>query len=207
LSPTALTSILVGYATSTNGYRILITNTEKVEETSHVDFAESTMPGMPPGPDESIIEAPKLQSSLDATVEPRSITVEEAAETPAIEPAEASIVSAELESNKDPEPSPEIEHLLEVELLPECERKPPQYLKDYVRPSVKRAEFVAEATITARATRIKYKEAAKDPGIRDAMKAELDHLLNSGAVKIVDLRKGGKAIKPTWAHKRKLGPY
>jgi hypothetical protein len=51
-----------------------------------------------------------------------------------------------------------------------------------------------------------YEEAVKDPGLREAMRAELDHLLNSGAVKIVDLPKGSKVIKSTWAHKRKLGP-
>jgi hypothetical protein len=54
LGPIAVVGILVGYATSTNGYRILLTSTEKAEEASHVDFAETILPGMPPNPDESI---------------------------------------------------------------------------------------------------------------------------------------------------------
>jgi hypothetical protein len=93
-SPTAIIGIMVGYATSTNGYRILMTNTGKVEEISHVEFAESIMPGMLPGPDECIIDAPELLSSIDTTVEPTSITIEEPAEMPAVEPAEAPIVSS-----------------------------------------------------------------------------------------------------------------
>jgi hypothetical protein len=137
-SPTAITGILVGCATRTNGYRILITNTGKVDETLHVDFIETILPGMPPNPDKSISEAPELQGSIEATVEPRTIAAEKPADIPANEPAEASIESTELESNVEPEPCPGIEHLLEEEFLSERERKPPQYLKDYVRPSVKR---------------------------------------------------------------------
>jgi hypothetical protein len=214
-SPTAVAGVLVGYATSTNGYRILVGSTGKVEETAHVDFAETVLPGMPPTADVSFTTMPEQFSvvgepiATTAAVQP-SIVV---AELPTTAPAEPPSEAAEPEPTTEPEATsvePDqpagIDHLLEEELLPERERKPPQYLKDYVRPAAKRAKVVANATVTARAARINYKEAVKDPGIRDAMKAELDHLLSSGAVKIVDLPQGRKAIKSTWAHKRKLGP-
>jgi hypothetical protein len=54
---------------------------------------------------------------------------------------------------------------------------------------------VADVKITAKAARMECKEAVRDPGIRDAMKAEIDHLLDSGALKIVDLPQGRKGIK------------
>jgi hypothetical protein len=59
------------------------------------------------------------------------------------------------------------------------------------------------AMARAMPTKISYEEAVADPRFRESMLEELSYLFRTGAVKVVPLPPGRKAISSTWVHKLK----
>jgi hypothetical protein len=189
---TSIEGIMVGFATRTNGYRVILRNFAVIES-AEVSFQEATFPGeLTP---DALLKLPFEQIEQQE----EWIDIAETPKTPA-EPEE---------KNTEQQPAnPEEEghnfhhhlaHLLKDELFAPRTRRPPAYLEDYI--TIRRA--TEDAGCTALAAKISYAETIKDPAIVAAMRDEFTHLFDSGAIKVVPLPKDRKAISCTVAHKRK----
>jgi len=203
--PTAKVGICVGYARDTNGYRIMLPD-KSIIETADVHFTETNFPGMNDYEEES---NDKFEfHSCDEDEPDQEHTAPEA--TIIIETAPGPVNSTP--NNELPEDTPQAnqsiedllsdelradDHTIEDEILPPRTRKPPPHLKDYV--------YRTEVTYV-RAAKVRFEDAVNDPLIKESMRQEIKQLLESGAIKVTDLPPGRRAIKSTWAHKRKVGP-
>jgi hypothetical protein len=220
LDPKATVGTLIGYAGSTNGYRILINATSGAYiESAHVTFAE---------------QVPNLAGELHSLPGPTAEHIFYSYERPT--KTISGYKPSKIEDNKELEdPDPEIEleedHVIEPDQVLDLiapELRPPSsltsvenvathmrphrgpkpidrltYPEDHRQPRRSRANLVHSASIKTKPPKIKYQEAVKDPLLQAAMYDEIKNLIETSAFKVVDLPPGRRAISSIWAHKLK----
>jgi len=203
----AISGILVGYATSTNGYRIL-TDRQRgtIQESANVRFMSELSQNSDTGSgeitNETNITIPHTTPTVvQSQIIPNDgITIAQDPPNLPTDNANLNINSPEDEAQDIVLPEDLINHL-ESELIrdsrPKRSSKLPNRFSDYELP--KRAKIAKKKL----PHKIPYQIAVQDERIRLSMLEELSRLFVNDAVKIVELPSDRTPLSVTWAHKFK----
>jgi len=223
LSPASKEGILIGYATSTNGYRIVLDiKAGNVIETAHVTFIESTdnsprsLIRTLPGPTEEYLIVPRTGANAAGGPSPPSPT-----SAPTTPSAPTSIptpppVPTSRGASTTAEDNPQTDHLLlsddAADLLEGplqetiATSRPTRAIRAPVRfdpsdPSSFTSSHHANMVKKKIGSKISYEQAVAIPELAKAMADEAMTILTNGSTKIVDIQPGDVLIKSTWAHR------
>ena len=202
MGPVAQQGWLIGYSRNSHCYRVLMDkSTGRIVESDDVRFLNE--PANEPRPlegrqdDEGFILIPGIAATkpifMDPTTSPSAghVNPYESLADDGEDVSDQFLLPEGLEDRE--------EDLILAELTshrPARTAKPSRYLD---------TDVYSRRASCKRVTRISYSEAANDPILQDAMKAELKDLFLNGKIKIVDLPPGEPEITGTWAHKKKTG--
>lgn len=190
---------IVGYASDSKCFKILLpTNT--IVESAHVrviekfstpfeDISWDNITLSPPAPTidqpRSIEQPPDPDSDDESTFEAEGVS-----NISAPDPIKHLVVN-----HQEDLLEPELQEIVQEVIAPQRpvrDRRPPSHFGDFA--------FRATAKKTSR---LSYSEAVRDPRLRESMRKEINHLIDSKAVEVVDLPAGRKPIGSVWAHKLK----
>ena len=214
LAPVAVTGTLVGYASDSHCYRVLLnTSTGKIVESADVRFLIAPSPSSTtPAPDnDGYVEVGRTRGStvpsppppprptdpapLSASNQFHGLSVDgddhidEGSDWPSAD-ADAHILLPEDSTAR------EEGALIQAatQSRPSRNKQAPKWLDPavYARPACAR-----------KAQRISFHAAQRDPVLKASMAAELADLLDNDKIRVVDLPAGEPEIDSTWAHKKK----